>query len=161
MRGYTFRSCPGFAGECTDCLIPCNGSATRCTQMQISPRSWRVNERPSTTSTCQDSMTAHASYAALTGASPLNSTSTAYPSSRLPPSSRDSHDSDDSLRALEVSDGPRLGRGRNFSISGFDFRHDLLPLTASQSEPDSYGDGERSISLVNGRFSVDMSIISL
>ncbi|KAJ6630836.1 L-methionine transporter [Mycena sp. CBHHK59/15] len=78
-----------------------------------------------------------------------------YPS---PPSSRHSHDSDsDSLRALEISDGPldeppsRFGRGRSYSMSGFEF--DLLPLSASVADPEIvHGEnpGEKSIGLVNG-----------
>ncbi|KAJ7285797.1 L-methionine transporter [Mycena rebaudengoi] len=76
-----------------------------------------------------------------------------------PPSSRHSgeSDSDAELRALEVSDGPmeepatRFGRGRSYSVSGFEF--DLLPLSASVADPDMVqgeGTGEKSIGLVNG-----------
>ncbi|KAJ7905540.1 L-methionine transporter [Mycena olivaceomarginata] len=76
-----------------------------------------------------------------------------YPS---PPLSRHSHDSDDSLRALEISDGPleqptRFGRGRSYSVSGFEF--DLLPLSASVADPEiiqGENAGEKSIGLVNG-----------
>ncbi|KAJ6596927.1 L-methionine transporter [Mycena vulgaris] len=78
-----------------------------------------------------------------------------YPS---PPSSRHSRDSDsDSLRALEISDGPietpatRFGRGRSYSVSGFEF--DLLPLSASVADPEMVqgeSAGEKSIGLVNG-----------
>ncbi|KAK7019353.1 putative L-methionine transporter, partial [Favolaschia claudopus] len=79
-----------------------------------------------------------------------------YPS---PPSSRHSRDSDsDSLRALEISNGPidapapRFGRGRSYSVSGFEF--DLLPLSASVADPDvainGENAGEKSIGLVNG-----------
>ncbi|GBE82155.1 hypothetical protein SCP_0405350 [Sparassis crispa] len=75
-----------------------------------------------------------------------------------PRTSRSSHDSDDSLRALEISDGPLLAdaprptRGRAYSISGFDFQRDLLPLAASLSEPESlHGEAhEKHIGLVNG-----------
>ncbi|KAI0273759.1 amino acid permease-domain-containing protein [Gloeopeniophorella convolvens] len=67
--------------------------------------------------------------------------------------SRSSHDSDDSLRALELLDGetPRT-RGRSLSISGFGFERDLLPLSASLSEPDEVRSvvGDKSIGLVNG-----------
>ncbi|KAJ7172437.1 L-methionine transporter [Mycena filopes] len=74
-----------------------------------------------------------------------------YPS---PPSSRNSES--DSLRALEVSDGPeipptRFGRGRSYSVSGFEF--DLLPLSASVADPElmqGENGGEKSIGLVNG-----------
>lgn len=78
-----------------------------------------------------------------------------YPPS--PPLSHASHDSDDSLRALELSDGPavfpgRTRSGRSYSLSGFDFQHDLLPLSASLSDPDGPVDvaGEKNITLING-----------
>ncbi|KAF9246106.1 amino acid permease-domain-containing protein [Melanogaster broomeanus] len=71
-----------------------------------------------------------------------------------------SNDSTESLRHLELSDGPMraVGAGharqRSFSFTGFDFQADLLPLSASVSEPDSsFGEGpgsEKSISLVHG-----------
>ncbi|KAI0950592.1 hypothetical protein AcV7_009010 [Taiwanofungus camphoratus] len=72
--------------------------------------------------------------------------------------SRSSHDSDDSLRALEISEGPlladtpRTARGRSYSISGFDFQRDLLPLSASLSEPESVrGEShEKSLGIING-----------
>jgi hypothetical protein len=74
-----------------------------------------------------------------------------------------SHDSDDSLRALELAEGPlsvssdgprRSGRARSYSMTGFDFQRDLLPLSASLSEPDSaHGEaGEKNLSLINGVF---------
>ncbi|KAJ7063329.1 amino acid permease-domain-containing protein [Mycena amicta] len=71
-------------------------------------------------------------------------------------SPRSSHDSDDSLRALEVSDGPeipptRSTRTRSYSVSGFEF--DLLPLSASIGDPEileAEHAGEKSIGLVNG-----------
>ncbi|KAF7294914.1 L-methionine transporter [Mycena indigotica] len=71
-------------------------------------------------------------------------------------SPRSSHDSDDSLRALEVSDGPeipvtRTTRGRSYSVSGFEF--DLLPLSASIGDPEimqTEHAGEKSVGLVNG-----------
>ncbi len=71
---------------------------------------------------------------------------------------RYSQDSDESLRALEISDGPllaeapRTGRGRSYSVSGFDFQNDLLPLSASLSEPESVSaeSKEKHIGLVNG-----------
>ncbi|CAA7271674.1 unnamed protein product [Cyclocybe aegerita] len=77
-----------------------------------------------------------------------------YPSS--PPLSRHSNDSDDSLRALEVSEGPaasrQIGRGRSYSISGFDFQRDLLPLSASVTDPGNLHaeGGEKNIGLING-----------
>jgi len=79
-------------------------------------------------------------------------------SPRTSRSSRDSRDSDDSLRALEFSDGPlladmpRTARGRAYSITGFDFQQDLLPLTTSFSEPENVrGDAHaKHISLLNG-----------
>ena len=71
---------------------------------------------------------------------------------------RYSEDSDESLRALEISDGPllaetpRAGRSRSYSVSGFDFQNDLLPLSASLSEPESVAaeSKEKHIGLVNG-----------
>jgi len=71
---------------------------------------------------------------------------------------RYSQDSDESLRALEISEGPllaeapRSGRVRSYSVSGFDFQNDLLPLTASFSEPDSgvAESKDKHIGLVNG-----------
>ncbi|KAF8212202.1 amino acid transporter [Mycena galopus ATCC 62051] len=75
-----------------------------------------------------------------------------YPS---PPSSRHSRDSDsDSLRALEISDGPleqpasRFGRGRSYSISGFEF--DLLPLSASVADPELVQGENAGIALIVG-----------
>ncbi|KIP09584.1 hypothetical protein PHLGIDRAFT_28939 [Phlebiopsis gigantea 11061_1 CR5-6] len=72
--------------------------------------------------------------------------------------SRASQDSDDSLRALELSEGPLLAetpltsRARSYSVSGFDFQNDLLPLTASLSESESVPleSKEKHIGLVNG-----------
>ena len=79
-----------------------------------------------------------------------------YPSS--PRLSRHSNDTDDSLRHLELSEAPTLVdpprhlRGRSYSISGFDFQHDLLPLSASLSEPDTTKaeSSEKHIGLFNG-----------
>ncbi|KAH9946044.1 L-methionine transporter [Epithele typhae] len=73
-------------------------------------------------------------------------------------SARLSEESDDSLRDLELSEGPLLAetarpyRGRSYSMSGFDFQHDLLPLSASLSEPDEVHleSGEKRLGLVNG-----------
>jgi hypothetical protein len=69
--------------------------------------------------------------------------------------SRSSRDSDDSLSALELLGGaaPRaLRRERSLSGSSFRFESDLLPLSASLSEPDEVRSvtGEKSIGLVNG-----------
>ncbi|KAH9001146.1 amino acid permease-domain-containing protein [Lactarius akahatsu] len=69
--------------------------------------------------------------------------------------SRSSYDSDDSLRALELLEGaapPTLHRGRSVSMSSLSFERDLLPLTASLSEPDEVKGAvaEKSIGLVNG-----------
>ena len=71
---------------------------------------------------------------------------------------RYSQDSDESLRALELSEGPLLAdatttsRGRSYSVAGFDFQSDLLPLSASLSEPEAVGleSREKHIGLVNG-----------
>jgi hypothetical protein len=62
-----------------------------------------------------------------------------YPS---PPLSRGSEDSNTSLRALELSESPegiderstrRNRTSRSYSLSGFQFEHDLLPLSLSES----------------------------
>ncbi|KAF8798051.1 L-methionine transporter [Phlegmacium glaucopus] len=76
-----------------------------------------------------------------------------YPPSS--PLSRHSHDSDDSLRALEVSEGPATNPqriGRSYSVAGFNFQRDLLPLSASVTDPGTLnGEGhEKSIGLING-----------
>ena len=85
--------------------------------------------------------------------SPLHNTGR-YPS---PPHSRSSYESDDSLRALELSEGlapnthPR--RERSYSIAGFGFERDLLPLSASVSERDEVliSSNDKDISLMNGK----------
>ncbi|KIY72130.1 amino acid transporter [Cylindrobasidium torrendii FP15055 ss-10] len=63
-------------------------------------------------------------------------------------------DSEDSLRNLELSEGPAplRTRGRSYSISGFDFRNDLLPLSSSVTDPEiqPQGGSEKSISVWNG-----------
>ncbi len=79
-------------------------------------------------------------------------------------------DSDDSLRDLELSEGPRAVNGRydansltntrnltilrprSYSVGGFDFQHDLLPLSASVTDPEIVNNdtGEKSIGLFNG-----------
>ncbi|KAF9264655.1 amino acid transporter [Marasmius fiardii PR-910] len=73
--------------------------------------------------------------------------------------SRLSQDSEDSLRALEISEGvplaepSRHSRNRSYSVSGFDFQHDLLPLSSSLAD-DTILQGEsgqeKSIGLWNG-----------
>jgi hypothetical protein len=108
-------------------------------------------------------------YPALSKIYSMTSSSESYASASLksPPShvSRHSNDSDDSLRALELSEGPILAgsfqRGRSYSISGFDFQHDLLPLSASLSEPEGmHGEStEKSLGLVNGMCSRGVFII--
>lgn len=71
-------------------------------------------------------------------------------------SPRSSRDSDDSLRALELTEGTSFitPHTRSYSTSGFQFDPDLLPLTTSLSEPiaSSRGDiGEKKrIGLVKG-----------
>lgn len=70
-------------------------------------------------------------------------------------STRTSNDSSDSLRNLELSEGPisERGRSRSYSMTGFDFQRDLLPLSSSLSEPDttSFGEiGEKNITLLHG-----------
>ncbi|KIK57784.1 hypothetical protein GYMLUDRAFT_45973 [Collybiopsis luxurians FD-317 M1] len=93
------------------------------------------------------------SYVALK--SPINASFT-----QSPPASprRQSRDSEDSLRALEISDAAPLAepsrhsRNRSFSMSGFEFHQDLLPLSSSLTDPDMvHGEhGEKNVSLVNG-----------
>ncbi|KAL4077054.1 amino acid permease-domain-containing protein [Scleroderma yunnanense] len=63
---------------------------------------------------------------------------------------RRSNDSIDSLRNLELSDGPITPS--SFSFPGFDFQQDFLPLSASLSEPDALhgGRAEKSIGLIQG-----------
>lgn len=76
-----------------------------------------------------------------------------YPS---PPTSlRGSRDSDDSLRALELSEGPIEAprRPRAHSVSGFNFQSDLIPLSASVSDSDptvGVEQGEKNIGLIKG-----------
>lgn len=72
---------------------------------------------------------------------------------------RASNDSSDSLRNLELSEGPmsERGRSRSYSMTGFDFQRDLLPLSSSLSEPDttSFGEsGEKNITLLHGKLSL-------
>jgi hypothetical protein len=74
-----------------------------------------------------------------------------YPS---PPESEASRDSNESLRALELSDGPLMPprRGRSYSMAALDFQTELLPLTASaeteaSARPETV---EKNISVVNG-----------
>ena len=70
--------------------------------------------------------------------------------------SRHSNDSDDSLRALELAEGPILAassrRERSYSFSGFEFQRDLLPLSASISEPETVqGESvQKNLGLLNG-----------
>ena len=71
--------------------------------------------------------------------------------------SRSSHDSDDSLAALELLGGAAPTahhRARSLSLTGsnFGFERDLLPLSASLSEPEEVRSaiGEKSIGLING-----------
>jgi hypothetical protein len=72
-----------------------------------------------------------------------------------------SNDSTESLRHLELTDGPMLApttpkhaRARSFSFSGFDFQADLLPLSETVGEGDtSFRESpgaEKSIGLVHG-----------
>ncbi|KAG2753221.1 L-methionine transporter [Suillus brevipes Sb2] len=70
-------------------------------------------------------------------------------------SGRASNDSSDSLRNLELSEGPMSERvrSRSYSLTGFDFQRDLLPLSSSLSEPDTtaFGEsGEKNITLLHG-----------
>jgi hypothetical protein len=74
-----------------------------------------------------------------------------YPS---PPESVGSRDSNESLRALELSDGPLAPprRVRSYSMAALDFQTELLPLSASTevevpSRPEAV---EKNISVTNG-----------
>ncbi|KAF6765237.1 L-methionine transporter [Ephemerocybe angulata] len=74
---------------------------------------------------------------------------------QYPSSPRGSQDSDDSLRALELSDGPAIrpsGRNRSYSLTGFDFERDLIPLSASVTDPgiDPVESSEKNVGLING-----------
>lgn len=67
-------------------------------------------------------------------------------------SPRSSHDSDDSLRALELTEGPSgypAGRNRSsmhltrsYSLSGFQFEPDFFQLTSTLDDPDDVKSGE-------------------
>lgn len=77
-----------------------------------------------------------------------------------PPLSRSSNDSEEELRALEMSEGlaegSQRGRGRSYSMSGFAFEDGLLPLTASEAEPEevrTLSGEKKDISLLNGELS--------
>jgi hypothetical protein len=69
--------------------------------------------------------------------------------------SRSSHDSDDSLAALELLEGAAptaRHRARSLSGSNFGFERDLLPLSASLSESEEVrsASGEKTIGFING-----------
>jgi hypothetical protein len=80
-----------------------------------------------------------------------HSRNTEYPS---PPDSADGRDSNESLRALELSDGPLVPprRGRSYSMAALDFQAELLPLSASaESEGPARSEPvEKNIGVVNG-----------
>jgi len=67
-------------------------------------------------------------------------------------SPRSSHDSDDSLRALELTEGPskypvglngsRTHASRSYSVSGFQFEPDLFQLTSTLDDPSEDRSGE-------------------
>ena len=67
-------------------------------------------------------------------------------------SPRSSHDSDDSLRALELTEGPsgypaglstpRTHTSRSYSVSGFEFEPDLFQLTSTLDDPGEKRSGE-------------------
>ncbi|KIJ68922.1 hypothetical protein HYDPIDRAFT_144361 [Hydnomerulius pinastri MD-312] len=96
----------------------------------------------------------------LTPPSSAKSSTEQFPLSATRARHSESDDSTESLRNLELSEGPMLsaggrhGRQRSFSFTGFDFQRDLLPLSASVSEPDaSFGESpgsEKNISLIHG-----------
>ncbi len=73
--------------------------------------------------------------------------------------SRSSHDSDDSLAALELLEGAAPTahhRARSLSGSIFGFERDLLPLSASLSESEEVRSaiGEKTIGLINGTLEI-------
>lgn len=67
-------------------------------------------------------------------------------------SPRSSHDSDDSLRALELTEGPsgysaslnssRAHAPKSYSVSRFQFEPDLFQLTSTLDDPDEQTSGE-------------------
>ena len=67
-------------------------------------------------------------------------------------SPRSSHDSDDSLRALELTEGPsgysvppnnsRTRAFRSYSVSGFKFEPDLFQLSSTLDDPVEEGSGD-------------------
>ena len=66
-------------------------------------------------------------------------------------SPRSSHDSDDSLRALELTEGPsgysatnnsRTREYRSYSVSGFKFEPDLFQLSSTLDDPLEERSGE-------------------
>ncbi len=79
-----------------------------------------------------------------------------------PPLSSSSKDSIESLRALEVAEGPRAGGSdpvfsgrrsvRSYSISGFQFEEELLPLTLSESTAEASPTIPKSVGVVKGLF---------
>jgi hypothetical protein len=72
-----------------------------------------------------------------------------YPS---PPLSRSSLDSNESLRALEVTDGLGSGRRptRSYSVSGFQFEDDLLPLTLSEAAQPGREQVPKNVGIIKG-----------
>jgi hypothetical protein len=76
-----------------------------------------------------------------------------YPS---PPESEGSRDSNESLRALELADGPMTlappRRVRSYSMAAFDIQTELLPLSASaETETPARPEAvEKNISVTNG-----------
>lgn len=69
--------------------------------------------------------------------------------------SRSSHDSDDSLTALELLEGAAQRahhKPRSLSGSSFGFERDLLPLSASLSESEEVrsASGEKTIGFIKG-----------
>ncbi|KDQ33322.1 hypothetical protein PLEOSDRAFT_1110514 [Pleurotus ostreatus PC15] len=109
-------------------------------------------------------MSRNASYTRLK--SPVDEEEEVYSPPLLP---RQSRDSEDSLRALEISEGPLTSmsprqRGRSYSISGFDFQQDLLPLTSSLSDPEAVihaEAGEKNLGLINGALGNNTSALCL
>lgn len=78
-----------------------------------------------------------------------------YPS---PPLSKSSVDSVESLRALEISEGPENSfeaprrAGRSYSLSGFQFEQDLLPLSLSESIQSGGGQVVKNVGVVKGAY---------
>lgn len=69
-----------------------------------------------------------------------------------------------SLALLKLNIDPALISGRSFSVSGFEFQHDLLPLSTSLADPDGVSTnegGDKTLGLMNGTRRAFLSISPL